>query len=85
MSKLINNCDSLKGIISLDEMPQYISFTKLVEKKVDHFKKVTIDNDDYSSIFYTSGTTGKPKGVLWNYRHIHLGADALHYFSKRSF
>ena len=82
MSKLINNCDSLKGIISLDDKPQYISFSKLVEKKVDKFKKVTIDNDDYSSIFYTSGTTGKPKGVLWNYRHIQIGADSVYYFFK---
>jgi acyl-CoA synthetase (AMP-forming)/AMP-acid ligase II len=80
ISKVVNSCDSLKGVISVDDKPQNISFNKLIEEKIENFKKVEIDPDDYSSIFYTSGSTGKPKGVLWNYRHIHIGADALEYF-----
>lgn len=36
--------------------------------------------EDYSSIFYTSGSTGHPKGVLLNYTHLKNPIDALEYF-----
>lgn len=80
LASLIHKSGSLKTVVSLDEKPQFTSFDNLIEKASKIFKKVHIDKDNYSSIFCTSGTTGKPKGVLWNYRHIHIGCDALEYF-----
>jgi long-chain acyl-CoA synthetase len=39
-----------------------------------------IPGKDYSCIFYTSGTTGKPKGVLCNYAQLEAPAKAMSYF-----
>ncbi|MFC9540970.1 class I adenylate-forming enzyme family protein [Lysinibacillus sp. NPDC056959] len=44
------------------------------ETLIEHASTQTIDcqlnEDDVSTILYTSGTTGKPKGVLFSYRNI---------------
>lgn len=44
------------------------------ETLIQHASSQTIDcqlnEDDVSTILYTSGTTGKPKGVLFSYRNI---------------
>jgi len=37
---------------------------------------------DLSTIFYTSGTTGIPKGVMLTYRHLSAPAEAFKYFLK---
>lgn len=36
---------------------------------------------DHSVIYYTSGTTGEPKGILWNYRHLTGAPMIMHYFN----
>lgn len=36
--------------------------------------------DDPALIMYTSGTTGRPKGILLNYRHLDESPRALHHF-----
>lgn len=80
LSMLANKTISLKAIVSIDDNPQFISFAQLIAAPKNHFKKVDIDEDSYSSIFYTSGSTGQPKGVIWNYKHIHIGAENTDYF-----
>ncbi|MEY9974574.1 acyl-CoA synthetase (AMP-forming)/AMP-acid ligase II [Lysinibacillus sp. RC46] len=46
----------------------------IYESLIQHASSQTIDcqlnEDDVSTILYTSGTTGKPKGVLFSYRNI---------------
>lgn len=39
-----------------------------------------INDDDLCAIFYTSGTTSKPKGVMWNYRHLDAAPKAMEHF-----
>jgi long-chain acyl-CoA synthetase len=34
------------------------------------FEPPRADETDMCGIFYTSGTTGEPKGIVWNYRHL---------------
>jgi acyl-CoA synthetase (AMP-forming)/AMP-acid ligase II len=36
--------------------------------------------DDYAIIFYTSGTTGKPKGVLINYKQLEAPPKSMEFF-----
>jgi acyl-CoA synthetase (AMP-forming)/AMP-acid ligase II len=36
-----------------------------------------VDAGDLAWLFYTSGTTGRPKGVMWSHRTVRLGAMSL--------
>jgi fatty-acyl-CoA synthase len=46
----------------------------------EHFERAVLDEEDTISINYTSGTTGRPKGVMYTYRGAYLNAlvEALH-------
>jgi acyl-CoA synthetase (AMP-forming)/AMP-acid ligase II len=79
--ELKSRISSLKEIITIEDDSRYISFWGLVENGKNDLADQEIDPQMISSIFYTSGTMGKPKGALWNYEHIHLGAEQLKYFT----
>ena len=64
----------LEKIIFPDEL-------KLIFKKeIAPAPQVDIQPQDYSMIVYSSGTTGRPKGILWNYRHLDSGPMTLGHF-----
>jgi long-chain acyl-CoA synthetase len=44
------------------------------------FKPVSIQENDPALIMYTSGTTGRPKGILLNYRHLDGSPQAMEHF-----
>src|SRR5699024_3049368 len=46
------------------------SFEFLLQVGSDQEIRCPLRDDDPSTILYTSGTTGKPKGVLFSYRNI---------------
>ncbi|MCU0652576.1 MAG: AMP-binding protein [Candidatus Omnitrophica bacterium] len=73
LEQLRNGAVALKNIITCHEKIEgAINFEELLEKSHAEISPIVINEKDYAIIFYTSGTTGKPKGVLINY--LQLGA-----------
>jgi len=76
-----NKCPLLKQIIVCGEGEGgYPGITKLISEGKITEPDSGYGEEDYAIIFYTSGTTGKPKGVLVNYRQLIAPAEAFKYF-----
>ena len=78
---LKQNCPDLKNIIICHEkIDGSLSFEELLEKGTNMTLNTNIEDKDYAIIFYTSGTTGKPKGVLINYLQLSAPPKSMEYF-----
>ncbi|QDQ01234.1 long-chain-fatty-acid--CoA ligase [Lysinibacillus fusiformis] len=51
-------------------MGGWLNYEVLIQNASTHTIDCQLNEDDASTILYTSGTTGKPKGVLFSYRNI---------------
>jgi len=76
-----NKCPSLKHIIILGETTQndFMRWEDLLNKQCP-LPQISADETDCSSIFYTSGSTGHPKGVLLAYGHFNNPVECFEYF-----
>lgn len=61
------------------KLPNVVSYEALIAGQSDRFEWPELDERTASSLCYTSGTTGDPKGVLYNHRStvLHCLASAL--------
>ena len=63
--------ESLEHARSLARPQQRVaSFSELVSEEEASLPDVSVEEDDYAAIFYTSGTTGKPKGSIATQRNV---------------
>lgn len=69
-----------KIIFCQEEIQGCLNFEKLLQE--GRLKKPvnTVEDRDYAIIFYTSGTTGKPKGVLINYLQLGAPPKSMDFF-----
>ncbi|MCK9603214.1 MAG: acyl--CoA ligase [Candidatus Omnitrophica bacterium] len=74
LSGLKEKCPSLKEIILIGP-----SWQDLLNSKIS-LPEIKIEPKDYSSIFYTSGSTGHPKGVMLSYKHFENPVKCFDYF-----
>jgi acyl-CoA synthetase (AMP-forming)/AMP-acid ligase II len=78
---IIKNVSSLKNIIiTKGSFPHCISLEEKFEKLSSEFSVIDINESDIAAIFYTSGTTGLPKGVIWTYKHLDSPIETLSYY-----
>jgi len=93
ISKMIDRLKTIKTIIVLadkEHMPNtqdfpvpVLCYEDLIAKESSDHDWIDLDENSASSLCYTSGTTGKPKGVLYSHRSnmIHafasIGGDVL--------
>ena len=61
------------------QVPNLLCYEELLEQASDHYAWPVFDENTASSLCYTSGTTGNPKGVLYSHRStvLHTMAAAL--------
>jgi len=81
LASLKENCWDLKEIIYLEEKtPGFLTIAQLLAKGLDKAPVTQAQDKDYAIIFYTSGTTGKPKGVLINYLQLSAPPKSMDFF-----
>jgi acyl-CoA synthetase (AMP-forming)/AMP-acid ligase II len=81
LAKIKENCPALKEIVLCqDKAEGFLSLEELIEKGSDSAPQAKIEEKDSAIIFYTSGTTGRPKGVLVNYLQLSAPVKAIEYF-----
>jgi crotonobetaine/carnitine-CoA ligase len=81
--KARQNLSCLKYIISIGDKvssPEILSFSAFKHEDSELKISANIHDDDVSSIMYTSGTTGPPKGVMVNHRaYVCCGQGYTHW------
>ena len=72
MDDLRKNLDSVEYYIAVQKplLPFAEDYESLISAGEKGEPAVTVHDDDVMSIFFTSGTTGRPKGAMRTHRHI---------------
>jgi acyl-CoA synthetase (AMP-forming)/AMP-acid ligase II len=69
-------------IVCQDEQEGFLSFAECRQKGSPLSPGFSVNEKDYAVIFYTSGTTGRPKGVLINYRQLGAPPESMEFFVR---
>ncbi|MBI2659784.1 AMP-binding protein, partial [Candidatus Woesearchaeota archaeon] len=78
VKNVLKELPELKHIILVDGGEEStLNFDKIVNGAPDKEPETVIKDEDHSIIFYTSGTTGKPKGAALNQTNVTSNVKAL--------
>ena len=68
--EFLKNFDPKRKIIIIDKSALFLDYYQIISQKKKTIKTPVIKEDDISTIIYTSGTSGNPKGVVLNHKSI---------------
>ena len=72
---------NLKTLILCDgELEGALNYNTLITQSQPLTNTTPVSDKDSALIMYTSGTTGAPKGILLNYKHLQGSPEAMEYF-----
>lgn len=85
LEKLVPALRSLQGVVIMTDrahmprtsLPNVLCYEELIQASSDRFEWPQFEENTASSLCYTSGTTGSPKGVLYSHRSNVLHTYAL--------
>jgi len=81
LAEIKKSCPLLKNIILCQgKIEGALSFEELIALGKNVAPETKGEDKDYAIIFYTSGTTGRPKGVLVNYLQLGAPPKAMTFF-----
>jgi fatty-acyl-CoA synthase len=78
----LDDCPDLEEVVALDDVgagvpPQATPYAEFLSRGAGALRPWRVDDEErVISINYTSGTTGRPKGVMYTHRGAHLNALA---------
>ena len=85
LEQLKTEVSTIENIILIQDRGEgFANFDDLITNSNSEFSERDIKEDDLSSILYTSGTTGRPKGIMLTYKHLDACPEAMGYFINLS-
>jgi len=81
LDNIKKSCLGLETIITCRQREEnFVNFDGLLQRESLPLNRPVIKDSDYAIMFYTSGTTGKPKGVLINYKQLEAAPKSMGFF-----
>lgn len=75
---------TLEGIVCVGELnsPGVVPYQDLLSESLPPISKTSLEEDEGAAILYTSGTTGKPKGVLLTHKNLVSNVYATNHHTR---